>query len=223
MSAVGPDGDAHRGATAEPVRRVRTAPRPIVGLFGGTAQLAPERAALARDLGLLVARMDAHLLVASSYRVNEAAAEGFASVADRWGTCVANVPRGSDGALEKASSGDGAPICNVELALFTTVRNIQRPAENARLQRLNILTSDAVLVLPGSEWTPGELPAPAMRTGAHSDNPSRRRTILVGPAEEFAPELRAIFLQVATAAAAAAPLCRILEDQRFLIEAAPLM
>ena len=222
MSVVASDRDAHRERTAEPAR-VRIARLPIVGLFGGATRQAPERAVLARELGVLVARLEAHLLTASSYAVNVAATAGFASVAGRWGMCIGNVPRGIDGAFDRASNGDGTPIRNVELAILTTVRDVQRPAEDARLQRLNLLTSNAILVLPGNDWIPGELRSAAARNSHGGDVSAQRRTILVGPAEEFAPELRGLFLQAATAAAAVAPLCRILEEQRFAVEAAPLM
>lgn len=154
--------------------------------------------------------------------MNEVAADGFASVAGRWGMCIGNVPRGLDGAFDKASSADGTPIRNVELAIFTTVPDAQRAADDTRLQRLNLLTSNAILVLPGNGWIPTELRLPAKRNGAAGDTPAQGRTILVGPSEEFAPDLRSAFLQVPTAAAAEAPLCRMLEDQRFVLEAAPL-
>jgi hypothetical protein len=222
MSVVASDRDADRRRTAERARRVRIARLPIVGLFGGTTRLAPERAALARELGVLVARLGAHLLTASSYAVNEAAADGFASAAGRCGMCIGSVPRGFDGAFDKAGSADGAPVRTVELAIITPVRDVQRPADDSRLARLNLLMSNAILVLPGNDWIPGQLPHSAKCNGSGGDAPAQRRTILVGPAEEFVPELRGIFLQVTTAAAAAAPLCRIIEDERFAIEAAPL-
>ena len=222
MSIVSSDRGSLRRRTGEPARRLRVARLPIVGLFGGATRLAPERSALARNVGILVARLKAHLLTASSYAVNEAAADGFASVAGRCGICIGSVPRGFDGAYDKASSADGASIRNVELAIFTTVREIQKAAEDSRLQRLNLLTSNAALVLPGNDWIPDDLRLAATRTGAAGGDPAQRHTILVGPSEEFAPELRTIFLQVPTAAAAEAPLCRMLEDQRFALEAAPV-
>jgi len=220
MSVVASHRESHRRRTAEPLRRARMAQLPIVGLFGGATRLAPERAALAHEVGVLVALLGAHLLTASSYAVNATAADGFASVAGRSGICIGNLPRGFDGAVDKASSGDGTPIRNVELAIFTIVPDVERAADSARLQRLNFLTSNAIVVLPGNDWIPGELRLRAKRDGAAGDTPAQGRTILVGPSEEFAPELRSIFLQVPTAAAAEAPLCRMLEDQRFVLETA---
>lgn len=208
--------------TAEAVRRLGVARLPIVGLFGGATKLAPERTALAYALGILVAHLGAHLLTASSFAVNEAAADGFASVDNRCGMCIGNVPRSLDGALDKASSADGTPIRNVELAIFTTVHDVQTPAGDARLQKLNLLTSNAILVLPGNEWIPSELRVLAARNSAAGGDSAQRRSILVGPSEEFAPELRGVFLHVPTASAAAAHLCRIVEDQRFVLEVAPL-
>lgn len=222
MSVVPPNHDSHHIRTAEGALRPRVARIPIVGLFGGATKLAPERAALARELGILVAHVGAHLLTASSYAVNEAAANGFASVDDRCGVCIGNVPRGVDGALGQASSGDGTSIKNVELAIFTTVQDVQSCAGASWQQKLNLLTSNAILVLPGHEWIPNDLRAPAAHNGGAQGNGARRPTILVGPPEEFAPELRGIFLHGPTVAAAAAHLCRILENQRLGLKSASL-
>lgn len=222
MSVVASHRETYRRRTTEPARGARMVRLPIVGLFGGATRLAPERAALAHEVGTLVALMGAHLLTASSNAVNEAAADGFASVAGRGGLCIGNVPRGLDGACDKASSTDAAPIRNVELAIFTTVPGVKEAADDTRLQRLNFLTVNVILVLPGNDRMPSELRLPAKRNGAAGDSPAQGRTILVGPSEEFSPELRSLFLQVPTAAAAEAPLCRMLEDHRFVLETGPL-
>ncbi len=197
---------------------------PIIGLFGSGTKLTPERAALARDVGLLVARLGAHLLTGSSYAVTEAAAEGFMSVKRRRGVCIGAIARDPTGTFDKANGGaDGTPYPNryVELALFTTVPDVEKAQDNATRNRLNVLTSNAIIALPGTVGTRSELHMAATCFGEAARPPAERRTVLVGPAEEFSHELRALFVQMTTASAAEAHVCHVLSEQGFLVEKVP--
>jgi predicted Rossmann-fold nucleotide-binding protein len=197
---------------------------PIIGLFGSGTKLTPERAALARDVGILVARLGAHLLTGASYAVTEAAAEGFTSVARRRGVCIGAIARDATGAFDKANSGsDGTPYPNryVELAVFTTVPNVEKAQECTTRNQLNVLTSNAIIALPGSVGTRNELQAAATCNGEAAKSPAERRTVLVGPAEEFSHELRELFVQMPNVGAAEAHVCHVLSAQGFMVEKLP--
>jgi predicted Rossmann-fold nucleotide-binding protein len=194
---------------------------PIIGLFGSGAKITPERAALARDIGILVARLGAHLLTGASFALTEAAADGFVSVERRRGVCIGTLPRDITGAFDKASGGgDGTayPNRHIEVAVFTTVPEIDGAPDNAERNRVNVLSSDAIIGLPGSVGARGELQMAATCNGESAKKPEERRTILVGPAEEFALELRSLFVHLPTAADAEAHLCRVLAAHGFLME-----
>jgi predicted Rossmann-fold nucleotide-binding protein len=194
---------------------------PIIGLFGSGTKITPDRAALARDVGLLVARLGAHLLTGSSYAVTEAAAEGFASVERRRGVIIGSIARDATGAFDKANgSADGTPYPNqyIEVAMFTTVPEADGVWDNAERNRVDVLTSNAVIALPGSAGTRSDLQMAATCNGEAGKKPEDRRTILVGPAEDFPHELRNLFVQHSNVAEAEAHLCRILSAQGFLID-----
>ena len=191
---------------------------PIIGLFGSGTKITPERAALARDVGLLVARLGAHLLTGASYAVTEAAAEGFVSVKRRRGVCIGSIARDATGTFDKANAGDdGTPYPNryIEVAVFTTVPAIDGVLNNTERARVDVLTANAIVALPGSVGGRGELQTAATCNGDAAKQPGERRTVLVGPTEEFPHELRNLFVQLATAADAEAHLCRVLVAQGF--------
>jgi len=197
---------------------------PIIGLFGSGTNITPERAALARDVGILIARLGAHLLTGASYAITEAAAEGFASVKRRRGVCIGAIARDRTGAFDKANGGkDGTPYPNryVELALFTTVADVEKAQDDATRNQLNVLTANAIVALPGSVGTRSELQTAASCNGEAAKPPAERRTVLVGPAEEFSRELREMFVQTPNASAAEAHVCHVLSSQGFLVEKAP--
>ena len=197
---------------------------PIIGLFGSGTNLSPERTALAHDVGVLIARLGAHLLTGASYAVTEAAAEGFVSVKRRRGICIGAIARDRTGAFDKANSGkDGTPYPNryVELALFTTVPDVEKAADDNGRNELNVLTANAIIALPGSAGTRRELEVAASCNGEAAKSPGERRTVLVGPAEEFSHELRALFVQMPTIGTAEAHVCHVLSGQGFVVEKLP--
>ena len=88
-------------------------------------------------------------------------------------------------------------------------RNV--PARN----HINVFTAHAVVALPGGVGTHNELAMAATYCGEPDRSREQRRTILIGPAEEFTPEHRALFVHATSIAAAESHLCRILRAAGF--------
>lgn len=181
--------------------------RPIIGLCGGGTKLSPTQQTLAHDLGNLAGRLGAHLFVSASYAVAEAAADGFSAVARRRGIMLGSIARDPAGALDKTCCAeDGTPYSSrcLDLAIFTAVADLDSPRSEARA-RVNILTCDAVLALPGSGGTRIDRETVL----GHAPNAALRPLILlVGPAEEFSADLRSAYPHCADVAAAATQLGR---------------
>jgi predicted Rossmann-fold nucleotide-binding protein len=194
---------------------------PIIGLFGSGTKITPDRAALARDIGMLVARLNSHLLTGSSYAITEAAAEGFVSVKKRRGVCIGTLPRATSSAFDRASTTDQAtqyPNRFIEVAVFTTLSPQANGQETAQRHWVNLISSNAIIALPGSVGTHDELQAAATFDGESVKSPNERRTVLIGPAEEFSRELRTMFVHTPTIADAERHICRVLSAQGFLVE-----
>jgi predicted Rossmann-fold nucleotide-binding protein len=200
---------------------------PIIGVFGSGSPITPARTALARAAGALVARLGAHLLTGAGYGVMAAAAEGFVAVEGRRGFSLGMVPRDPAGALDQPKrADDGTPYPNpfVEIAVFTAL-----PARSDRNWRVspsrnhvNVLTSDAILALPGAVGTSNELELAAFYRGEALRRPEECRTVLLGPAEEFSPEACARFVHAATLADAERHLARVLAARGFaMVETSP--
>lgn len=198
---------------------------PIVGVLGSGSPIAPERAALARAVGAMVARLGAHLLTGAGYGVMAAAAEGFTAVAERQGLSIGMVPRDPIGAINAPNrTADGRPYPNpfVEIAVFTALppraadwRTV--PSRN----HVNVLTAHALVALPGAAGTNNELEmaaelGPASRA-AHED----LRTILIGPREEFPATACAAFFHAASVEEAERHLARMLQQYAFAYGAPP--
>jgi predicted Rossmann-fold nucleotide-binding protein len=162
---------------------------PIVGVLGSGAPIAPERAALARAVGAMVARLGAHLLTGAGYGVMAAAAEGFVSVETRAGFSLGMAPHDPEGAIDQPNRApDGRPYPNpfVEIAVFTALPPRAADWRNAPSRNhVNILTSHALVALPGAVGTTNELEMAAELGPAAGSSPDMRRTILLGPREEF--------------------------------------
>jgi predicted Rossmann-fold nucleotide-binding protein len=194
---------------------------PIIGLFGSSAKLTAERAALARDIGIMVARLGSHLLTGSNYAITEAAAEGFVSVGKRPGVCIGTLPRAITSAFDRAASSESAtayPNRHLELAVYTTLPLQTTTADNPARHRVNLMSSNAIIALPGSVGTRDELEMAAEFGGESDRKPGERRTILIGPAEEFSRELRTLFAHMPTIADAERHICHVLSGQGFLVE-----
>jgi predicted Rossmann-fold nucleotide-binding protein len=222
MPAIIPRAGSHSRRISGTGRFIVLRRLPIIGLFGSGTKLTAERAALARDIGILVARLGAHLLTGASYAVTEAAAEGFCSVKRRRGVIIGSISRDATGAFDKANgSADGTPYPNqfIEVAMFTTVAGGGNGSwDNSQRSRVDVLTSNAVIALPGSTGSRSELQMAATCNGEAAKRPEERRTILVGPAEEFAHELRGLFLHRGSVADCEAHLCHVLAAQGFMVD-----
>lgn len=186
--------------------------RPIVGLTGGGDKLSPERIKLAHDVGAMIGGLGANLLMSASYAVAQAAADGFASVPQPRGISFGDIARDPAGLLDKKScADDGTPFSSrfVELAMFTRVETLDKPRTQER-SRVNLLTCDAIVALPGGAGTRVDVDAAAREH-------ARPAIVLVGPAEEFGADLRSAFLHASDAAAAEARLCRELASRGFML------
>ncbi|MDC7789227.1 hypothetical protein PQJ75_17745 [Rhodoplanes sp. TEM] len=194
---------------------------PVVAVLGSGSPVSSERAALAREVGRLVARLGAHLLTGAGFGVMAAAAEGFVAEPGRAGLSLGMVPRAPDGPLDAPHRDPEAgpyPNPHVELAVFTALPPrvedwVAQPSRN----HVNVFTADALVSLPGAVGTRNELAIAARFRGEQERPPAERRTVLVGPADEFGPDLCAAFHRVETAAAAVPHLVRILTRDGFSI------
>jgi predicted Rossmann-fold nucleotide-binding protein len=194
---------------------------PIIGVFGSGSKITPERTTLARDIGMLVARLGSHLLTGASYAITEAAAEGFVSVQKRRGVCIGTLGRATSSAFDRPRVGEESTQYanrHVELAIYTTLPPQSHGQDTAERHRVNLISSNAVIALPGSVGTHDELQMAATFDGEGAKKPDERRTILIGPAEEFSRELRQLFVHVPAIADAERHICRVLAMQGFLVE-----
>jgi uncharacterized protein (TIGR00725 family) len=190
---------------------------PIVAVFGAGTPLDPDRRRLARSVGSLIGALGAHLLTGGGYGVMEAAAEGFVAAPGRIGWSIGIVPRASDGAFDEPNrdaNGQVYPNAFVEIAVHTP---LPPRVDNWRIDparnHINVLTADAILALPGGHGTRNELDMAAEYRGERSRSAAERRTVLVGPIDEFAPEHRGMYVHAATIGEAESHLRRILSAQ----------
>jgi predicted Rossmann-fold nucleotide-binding protein len=193
---------------------------PIIGLFGSGTKLTPERAALARDIGMLVARLGSHLLTGASYAVTEAAADGFMAVKKRRGVCIGTMGRATSTAFDRPGSQEAVQYPNrfIEMVVYTTLPDASHGQDAPERHWVNIHSSNAVIALPGSVGTHDELQMAATFNGESAKKPDERRTLLIGPAEEFSRELRNLFVHAATIADAERHICHVLAMQGFMVE-----
>src|SRR5712691_3304165 len=133
---------------------------PIIGVFGQGTPISDDRVRLARDVGVLVAKLGAHLLTGGGYGVMEAVAEGFVAIPGRAGHSIGVVPRDPEGPFDMPNQtlGRRYPNAFVEIAIMTPLPPIvpdwrHSPARN----HVNVLSADAIVALPGNEGTRNEL------------------------------------------------------------------
>jgi uncharacterized protein (TIGR00725 family) len=190
---------------------------PIIAVFGSGAPLSAGRAALARSVGAVVARLGAHLLTGGGYGVMAAAAEGFVAVDDRAGLSIGIIPRRADGAFDqpaRSDAGEDYPNPHVEIAVLTPLPARvpdwhTMPGRN----HVNVLTADLVVALPGNIGTRNEIEMTAAYRDEMQQPRELRRAILVGPREEFAADLRELFVHVETCTQAEQELRRLLPSR----------
>ena len=192
---------------------------PIVAVLGQGSEITAGRASLAREAGAMIARLGAHLLTGGGYGVMEAATEGFVAVSGRAGFSVGIVPRDPGGPLDRPNRdelGRAYPNSFVEIAILTplpprTENWREQPARN----HVNIFTADALLALPGNAGTRNELDMAAHYRGEAERPRAVRRTVLLGPAEEFTPAHRDLFVHAETIAGAERQLRSVLAPHGF--------
>lgn len=199
---------------------------PIVGVFGRGSRIDAERAQLAREVGALVARLPAHLLTGAGFGVMESAAEGFTSVHPRAGLSIGIVPRRSRGPLDqpnREAEGRAYPNAFVEIAIMTPLPPRagdwrKSPARN----HINIFTAHAAIALPGGHGTSNELDMAAYYHGESILAREDRRTVLVGPPDEFSAGHRALFIHAASADEAERHIRKILAARGFSLGTRPM-
>ncbi|MGZ8402055.1 MAG: SLOG cluster 4 domain-containing protein [Rhodoplanes sp.] len=198
---------------------------PIIGVLGSGSPIAPDRAALAYAVGAMVARLDAHLLTGAGYGVMAAAAEGFVAVEERQGLSIGMVPRDPAGPINALNhTPDGRPYPNpyVEIAVFTALPPRAADWRSAPSRNhVNVLTAHALVALPGAVGTSNELEMAAELGPASGPARADRRTILIGPREEFPAAALAAFLHAASLEEARRHLTRMLRPSFVAMGGAP--
>ena len=125
---------------------------PVVGVMGSSREPHTERA---RRVGEWIARAGCHLLTGGGAGVMAAVTEAFVRVADRRGVAIGILPARADGRAGAAPPGYPNPW--VEIAVRTHLHEVgAHGAGPSSRNHLNVLSSDVVIVLPGSSGTASE-------------------------------------------------------------------
>lgn len=125
---------------------------PVVGVMGSGREPHAERA---RRAGEWIARAGFHLLTGGGSGVMAAVSEAFVGIADRRGVSIGILPAAASGVAGAAPPGYPNPW--VELAVRTHLAQVGADgAGPGSRNHLNVLSSDAVIVLPGSAGTASE-------------------------------------------------------------------
>jgi uncharacterized protein (TIGR00725 family) len=195
---------------------------PIVGVFGAGTRLDAERERFAAAVGAMVAGLGTHLLTGGGYGVMAAVAEGFVSAPGRIGWSIGIIPRATDGAFDEPNrdrEGRAYPNAFVEIAIHTPLQSRTKGWQTTPTRNhINVLTADAVVALPGGVGTSNELDMAAQYRGESKRPPGARRTILLGPAEEFSPRHRELFAHAATIGHSERHVRRVLQAHGFALE-----
>lgn len=126
-------------------RRIR-----VVGVMG-SGQYAHER--LARPLGAWIAHAGYHLLTGGGPASMEATALAFTQIRPRRGMSIGVIPASS---AEDPSPHAGCPNDFVELPIFTHLHMLGTDDVLSR-NRINVLSSDVIVALPGGAGTRSEI------------------------------------------------------------------
>jgi uncharacterized protein (TIGR00725 family) len=130
-----------------------TARLPIVGVMGSGENEWPERS---EPLGRFLAERPVHLLTGGGRGVMAAVSRAFSQVPDREGLVLGVLPCRADDPLCRPR--DGYPNPHVELAIRThlPLSGVEGASILSR-NHINVLTSDAVIALPGGDGTLSEV------------------------------------------------------------------
>lgn len=134
--------------------------RPVAGVMGSSSLPYED---LAAPLGRWLASFGVHLLTGGGVAVMEEVSRAFASVTPREGLVIGVLPSDLPDGLGVPRPGYPNPF--VEIAIFThlPLSGISGTDPRSR-NHINILSSDVVIVLPGSAGTESEM-ALAVRYG----------------------------------------------------------
>ncbi len=125
---------------------------PVVGVMGSGREPHRRRA---HRLGEWIARAGFHLLTGGGPGVMAAVTEAFVRVAERRGAAIGILPAAAGG--QGGAAPPGYPNPWVEIAVRTHLDQVGADgAGHASRNHLNVLSSDVVIVLPGSAGTASE-------------------------------------------------------------------
>lgn len=129
-----------------------TARRPVVGVIGSGSE---EHLDAAEAVGSLLARLGVHLLTGGGRGVMTAVSRAFAATTPRSGLVIGVLPcREGDPTQPR----DGYPNPWVEIAIPTHLPlSGERGTEPMSRNHINVLASDALVVLPGGPGTASEV------------------------------------------------------------------
>jgi uncharacterized protein (TIGR00725 family) len=219
MQACGPDhrrdviGGDNVASEDDMLRKL-----PIVGVFGSGSLIDAARTALAQRVGAMVAGLGAHLLTGGGYGIMAAVAQGFVDAPDRTGLSIGIIPRRPDGAFDEPghdASGRTYPNPFVEIAIRTPLLSrIEDWRTTPVRNHVNVLTADAIIALPGGFGTANELEMAMEYYGERHRPPAARRTVLLGPAEEFAPWQHEMYVHCEKIGEAEGQVRRVLERRK---------
>jgi len=128
----------------------------VIGVMGSGKQAWPE---LAEPLGQWIARAGHHLLTGGGGGVMTSVSRAFHQTPGRPGRCIGILPTRPDAAHGFAPL-DGYPNPFVEIPIVTPLPRFDAAdGDTGRLTRnhVNILSSDVVIALPGSQGTRDEI------------------------------------------------------------------
>ena len=127
--------------------------RPVVGVMGSSSRAYED---LAEPLGRWIASLGVHLLNGGGVATMEAVSRAFTEVSPREGLVIGVLPADlPDGAAVPRA---GYPNPFVEIAIFTHLPLSGIAGTDPRSRNhINILSSDVVVILPGSEGTQSEM------------------------------------------------------------------
>ena len=129
----------------------RSTRRPIVGVMGSGSDRHP---AVAEEIGRLLARLGVHLLTGGGGGVMAAVSQAFAESQQRQGLVIGVLPCSED---DPCSRDDRYPNPWVEIPVFTHLPfSGRRGTDKMSRNHINVLTSDVIVVLPGSHGTASE-------------------------------------------------------------------
>jgi uncharacterized protein (TIGR00725 family) len=133
-------------------RSMNVATRTVGVMGSGTFEHEP----LAREVGGLLARLGVNLLTGGGSGVMTSVSRAFVQAPRLQGVCIGIIPCFSE--AERSRPKDGYPNQFVELAIFTHLPHSGcRGREDLSRNHINVLSSAAVIALPGEEGTASEV------------------------------------------------------------------